>query len=248
MSTKGKVKYSTGASDIGDAKNFAWEYGVPDNDFWNDLDWKVGKAFFTCFSDAEIDSINPQLKGSLSRIEKIKLLRRILQDTLASEDLAVAPRSLLEVDLKRWKVLMAGICDTYRIEGNAIKERKVLEEIIAKSKPTSILNHNHYLSSLMEETGQYEEAVETETPVLALLDEKMGVDSPQSMGGRRIIAKALWKMGKRGEAEEMITQVWKNIELSAKGKFAVYQEEEKRITEELLSELQAWDDRIKQSS
>jgi len=245
---KAKVKYSTGASEIGSAKDFPWEYGVPDNDFWNDLDWKIGKNFLTCFTDAEIDAMTPQLKGTLSRTEKIKLLRCLLQDTLAFEERNLAPKSLLEVDVKRWKVLMFAIGDTYRIDGNPTEERKNLEEIIAKSKPASKLAHNHHLASLMVDTGQYAEAVKTEIPVLTLLDEKLGVDSPQSLGGRRIIASALWKLGKKEEAENMIEQVWKNIELSAYGQFAAYQEEEKRITQELMSELQAWDEKVKEST
>ena len=139
---------------------------------------------------------------------------------------------------------MFGIGDTYRIEGNVIEERKNLEEIIAKSKPTSIMSHHHHLASLMEETGQYEEAIDTENPVLALIDAKLGVDSPQSLGGNRIIARALWKLGRKREAEGLISQVWKNIELSSTGRFAAYQEAEKRITEELVNGLQAWDERV----
>ena len=235
-----KVKYSTGGSDIGNAKDFPWEYGVPDNDFWNDLDWHMGQSFLSRFSDTEIEALNPQLDASLPKSGKLDLLRRLLREKLVTEEAAVAPKTLIEADNPKWRGINSALGSTYRCEGNVNEELKILKYIIANSN-ASLVQYDHYLASLLEATGQYEEAIELARPILKSLDSSLGPDSPQAHGSRRTIAMSLWKLGKKEEAEILIKEIQDNIVLSAHGKFAEYQVEEQRILDEFTNELQKWD-------
>ena len=72
---------------------------------------------------------------------------------------------------------------------------------------------------------------------MEFLIERAGNDSPQAMSSRRIIAKAVWMQGRQAEAEKLIAETFALIEASGTGKFAVYQESERKMTEEMVEEL-----------
>lgn len=98
------------------------------------------------------------------------------------------------------------------------------------------------LAEYLVKVGKYSEAENTERPVCAWMDaqERLGKASPQAINARRIIAKALWGQGhsKRVEAEQLMTEINEIIESMGGGRFAVYQEEERLLTKEMMEELE----------
>lgn len=241
------VKYSTGSHDIGTAKDFPWEFPVPDTAFWNDLDWSTSTHFLREFTPSEIEAFNSQLSPSLSKSEKLSLLQRLLGEKLAREDAAASLRTLLETDLTAWQKLQLSLASIVRALGDIDEEerivRAVIEQCSSGSEDVSMGLYQH-LGSILERKGEYEEAVEMERRDLVGIDEKLGVDSPQAIGGRRCILKALWKAGKKEEAEAMTKEIWGCIEMLGKGKYAVYKEEEEKEMKEVMAGLEGWEGKV----
>ncbi|KUJ22562.1 uncharacterized protein LY89DRAFT_664367 [Mollisia scopiformis] len=98
-----KYLYSTGTSDIGEAKNFPWEYRVPDTEFFDPSGFKVGSTFLACFSEEEAQDMGLESKLSLSKTEKLALLLQTLQDKLKFEDDTAKPLSFYQVNYDNWR-------------------------------------------------------------------------------------------------------------------------------------------------
>lgn len=86
---------------------------------------------------------------------------------------------------------------------------QTLRELIDRREDQTNLSHLHSLSVMLEKSGDFVGAEETERPVRIWLDEKLGKDSPQALGSRRIIARNMWRQGpsKQVEAREWILEV-----------------------------------------
>jgi hypothetical protein len=93
-------RYSQNKKDIGEAKNFSWEYPVPDNEFWNTLDFVVCRNFLQCFSADEIERL--PFDSILSKRGKLELLLKFLRERLSSQDAAAAPQTLYDVNYEAW--------------------------------------------------------------------------------------------------------------------------------------------------
>ena len=237
-------RYSQNNKDIGDAKNFSWEYPIPVNDFWKSLDFIVGRNFLQCFSPAEIELLRLEESESLSKEGKLQLLLKLLQEKLSAGDTAAALQTLYDVDYGSWDKLMLGIHTMQLYLEQADEAETSLRELIDRRKDTTNLSYLHSLSVMLEKRGDYVEAEETERKVRVWLDAKVGRDAPQALGSRRIIARAMWKQGpeRRGEARELIEEVRKLIEGSGEGRYAVYQQEQREITEKMVGSLEGWED------
>jgi hypothetical protein len=98
------VRYSQGNKDIGAAHNFSWEYAVPQNKFWDDLPYTVGRNFLSLFEPGEQQpSFDDGSENSaLSRTDKLQLLLKLLRERLAGKDAEAAPRSFYDVDYQAW--------------------------------------------------------------------------------------------------------------------------------------------------
>jgi hypothetical protein len=238
----GTHRYSQKQKDIGEAKNFSWEYPVPINAFWDPLDFLIGRNFLQCFSADEISQL--PLDDSLSKDGKLELLLKLLQDELASEDKAAAPQTLYDVDFPAWDKLLLAIHTMQLRLKRLDSAESTLRELIDRRKDPTNLCHLHSLSCLLEQRGDYMGAEQTERLVKVWLDGKLGNDSPQSLGSRRIIARNLWRQGgeKRGEARRGIEEVRGLIEGSGGGRYAVYRDEQKRITEEIVKGMEGWEE------
>jgi tetratricopeptide (TPR) repeat protein len=94
-------------TDIGEANVFSWEYPLPDNEFWNTLDFVVGRNFLQCFSEDEIKQMH--FDDTLSKRGKLELLLNLLREKLSSQDAAAAPQTLYCVNYAAWDKLLLGI-------------------------------------------------------------------------------------------------------------------------------------------
>jgi len=238
MASSTRYRYSQKTKDIGEAKNFSWEYPVPDNEFWNSLDFFIGRNFLKCFSEDEIQRM--PLDSTLSKMGKLELLLQLLEEKLSAENAAAAPQTLHDVNYDVWDQLLLGKCTMQWQLGLYADAEKTIRTLLDHRNDKTNLSYGHSLSALLDIQGKYAEAEETEIPVQLWLDERLGKDSPQALGARRTIAHAIWKQGaaRQAEAKELFAEVMNLISGMSGGQYAVYQEEQREITEKMLADLE----------
>ncbi|KAK0652629.1 hypothetical protein B0T16DRAFT_427034 [Cercophora newfieldiana] len=224
------------------AKSFSWEYPVPDNAFWNDLKFTVGRNFLSSFSSPEeIAQLPIDPNSTQSKPEKLELLLRLLNKKIAAREGEASPQTFYDVDYEGWDTAWLGV-HTLQYELGRIPEAEQTIRMLAdKRRNKANLSHFHSLSVLLFEQGKYAEAEEVERPVLDWLVGRLGDTSPQALGSRRIIARSIWKQGpeRRAEAEALFEEVKRLAEESGSGKYAVYKDEQVEETETMLADLRA---------
>lgn len=234
------ARYST--PNIGAAKNFSWEYPVPDNAFWNDFKFTVARNFLSSFSSPEeIAQLPIDPNSTQSKPEKLQLLLRLLQEKIAARDAEASPQTFYHVNYEIWETTWMAV-HTIQYELDRLPEaEQTIRMLIDRRKNKANLSHFHSLSGLLLEQGRYAEAEEVERPVLDWLVDRLGDTSPQALGARRIIARAIWKQGqeRRAEAEVLFKAVKKLVQESGTGKYAVYKDEQMEETETMIADLRA---------
>ena len=217
------------------ATKFPWEYPVPDDDFWNSLEYTTCRNFLECFSEDEIQS--KRFDASLSQEEKLQLLLELVQQKHATEDAAASPQTLYDVDFAAWKQVMLAIITVYGALGQIGRQEEVIRIVIDRNKDKTNLSFQHNLAAVLKKQGRWAEAEEMELQVLPWLESHpmLGKDSPQALSARRLIATAQWKQGRREEAEKTVTELKSLIAEMSTGKFAAYQADEEAAIEEMTS-------------
>jgi hypothetical protein len=241
MTDQSGVRYSQGKKEIGDAKKFSWEHPVPDNKFWNDLQFVVGRNFLQSFTPEELDTLPIDPESSQSQKEKLELLLSLLETHLATKEASSAPQSYYDVAYESWASAWLGIFTMQHELGRPGAE-DTIRMMIDRRQNKANLSHQHTLTGILLEKGNYSEAEQSELPVRDWLDGRLGKDSPQALGARRMIAEAMWKQGpaRQEEAKKLLQEVREIIDGSAEGTFAVYQDEQKEMTEKLIQDLESW--------
>lgn len=243
---EGGVRYSTSNVQATEAKNFTWEYPVPDNAFWNDLKFVVGRNFLSSFSPSEIAQLPINPNSTQSQSEKLELLLQLLQKKITAEDAKASSlaqgQTFYDVDFEAWQTAWLGVHTMQYNLGRIPEAEQTLRMLIDRRKNKANLSHFHSLSVMLFEQGRYAEAEETERPVLDWLVGRLGDTSPQALGSRRIIARSIWKQGgpeRRAEAEALFEEVKRLVEESGRGKYAVYKDEQMEVTETMIDDLRA---------
>ncbi|OOF91820.1 hypothetical protein ASPCADRAFT_154060 [Aspergillus carbonarius ITEM 5010] len=241
-SSLSSVRYSTGEVATSEAaKAFPWEAPIPVNPFWDSFEYCTARSFLSNFSDAELDKLPIDPSSTADQETKLRLLLQLLMDKLAQEEAATSPpQSLYEVSYKHWYSLWAGI---YTIQNklNLPEAEQTVRMLVEKRPDQDNVVPSHMLAEYLVKVGKYEEAEATARPVCAWMDAlpRLGKDSPQALNARRFIAKAVWLQGlaRREEAEALVAELKGLVDGMGTGKFAVYQEEERRLNGELLADL-----------
>ncbi|KAK3389314.1 hypothetical protein B0H63DRAFT_463373 [Podospora didyma] len=264
-STAPAVRYSTAkVATSKEAQAFSWEAPVPVNRFWDDFDYCLSRNFLGNFTNDELRSqqsaIDPDSEAP--KTEKLELLLRLLEEKLATEEeVSVvwfdAPLHVREY--KRWQSLVQGIYtmqDALDRLDDAEKSIRLLvdrcppgggqqDENGSSSSLVSSANVGalHMLGDHLVKMKKFVEAEETALPVREWMDAspKLGRDSPQALGSRRIILRALWGQGpeRKADAEAVLAEIYAIIEDLGTGtsRFSVYQEEEKEIIDKMVKDL-----------
>ena len=240
LSITTEVKYSRGSKEIGAAKSFAWEYPVPNNAFWGPLDFVAGRNFLKCFSSSELQAMEPRLIGSLPNPEKYELLLKILNEKLEAGDKAAAPKTLQEVDHKVWDDLMLGVVTMYARLNRLVDQESTLCLLIAKRQDPCNLSHLYNLAGVLLEQGKYAEAEEMASEARDWLDGKLGKESPQALGARKIIVEAVWKQGRVEKARGLMGEMEKIVEGGGEGTFGIYMDEQREMLSRKREELEVW--------
>jgi predicted Zn-dependent protease len=183
-----------------------------------------------------------RLDGSLSDMEKHELLLKILNEKLEAGDKAAAPKTLEEVDHKAWDDVMLAVV-TMQGQLNRLSDQEAtLRLMIDKKADPTNLSHFHNLAEALLRQGKYAEAEDMETKARDWLDGKLGKDSPQSLGARKIIAEAVWKQGRVEEARGLLGEMEQIIEEGGEGTYGIYMEEQRETLGRAREELEEWKD------
>ncbi|KAH8671410.1 hypothetical protein BX600DRAFT_537730 [Xylariales sp. PMI_506] len=226
-------RFSNGQITTADAvKDFPWEAPVPVNRFWDSFDYCNARNFLVHFSDEDLKQLPINQESSDDHREKNKL---------AEEEAATSPpQSLYKTNYKRWYGLWQGIY-TYQDQLNLPEAEDTVRMLVRTRPDESNVVPPHMLAAHFVKIGNFEEAEETERPVLKWMDERpsLGKELPQAINARRIIEQALWFQGpsRRHEAETLVAEIHTITDGMGEGKFGIYQEEEKQLNQEMVSKL-----------
>lgn len=236
-----EVRYSTGVNNIGEAKNFNWEYPVPVNSFWNDIDFNTARSFFLAFSNEEIEKLPSQLdqEGSLGQKEKLELLLKILRSKLETEDQVNAPKTFYNVNYKAWVKVWLGIAGLQ----SALHDPEVeetLRMLINKREDKEDMSQVHGLAGVLFDKGKYTEVEELEPRAIEWLDKKLGKSSPQAISARQLLAEAIWKQdtSRKEESIKLFSEIDGHIAEMSGSKYEVYQKEQRDILNQAQAELE----------
>ena len=236
------VRYSQTKTEMTDqAKAFPWECPIPATPFWEALTFVEARNFLQSFaSDEERAALPIDRDSTAPKDEKLELLSGLLDNKLAAEDAAVAPQTWYDVDFKAWNRLQMGRFTLQQSLGRDVEAEGTLRMMIGREKNKNNLSFQHTLAALLCDQGKYREAEEMEGPVVEWLDGILGRDSPQALGGRRIMARAMWKQGeeRREDARKLFEEVMETVEGMGGGQFAVYQEEERELVRKMVKDLE----------
>jgi tetratricopeptide (TPR) repeat protein len=216
--------------------SFPWEYTLKEgNDaFWEDIGLKNTVRFTKLYTQEELDRL--ELNPTLSKTEKLSLLKQLLEERLADSEAAVKPMELKDVDMPKWINLnfsIAGFSCNLRDPESAVEIcRKILEQ---SPKSTQVLQ---LLSIALMECQQWAEAEDAAHKVLDEMNEKLGNTSPQSFGTYRMLIKITGRQRKFEEADKYLSIIDHNIAQLSGSKFEKYIEIEKTAREEIASELE----------
>ena len=243
------VRYSQGTKDIGAARSFPWEHPVPQTPFWDELPYPLARSFLTLFDKPDTPNpTNPPptfddpASSALTKPEKLNLLLVLLKERLVSKEAEVAAeqKTFYEVDYSAWDATHRSIAAIQHEQHDLDAAEETLRMLIARRQgdPANLM-HQHVLAGVLLDKGQYAEAERLEVPVRDWLDGRLGRESPQALGARRMIARAVWmQAGRREEGEGLMREVEGIIAGIAEGsQWGVYVEGERELTRELWGRL-----------
>lgn len=177
--------------------------------------------------------------SSLSQTSKLHLLADLLKKDLASQEAKAAPQHVWQTDLVTWKRLMTARFSIAHELNDQDEEESIAMELIERNDDKSDKLALHLLAGLREQQGRYAEAEGMLKEVLPWMvgHELLGEDSPQALSVRRRLIKCAWKQGKKEEVREMTEKTSVLVEEMGGGKFACYQEDERKYLAEMVSQV-----------
>jgi hypothetical protein len=241
-----RFRYSNGEIATAEAAaTFSWEVPVPVNPFWDDIDYCPAQNFLGSFSEHELEQLPIDPGSTDTPSAKLQLLLRLLKEKLAREEAAASPpQSLHGANYTRWYDLWQAIYALQSAAGLLEASGATARMLVARQPEDSTdVRPRHILAEHLVKAGEYVEAEDTARPVCAWMDAqpRLGKDSPQAINSRRMIARALWGQGppRRAEAEALLAEIDEIVDGMGVGdrRFAVYQEEEKRLNDQMRAEL-----------
>jgi hypothetical protein len=229
-------------------QKFAWDYDVPNDAFWDSLPFTTGRNFLQCFSASELDaSVSSRLDPSLSTDEKHRLLLELAEQKLAREEAAAQTsdqKPLHEKNYDLWQKLMLALETMQHSLGLLADEEKTLSAMLAHPRPGQAKNWSalNMMSRLLQDQGRYAEAERAALEVQPWMEEhpQLGRGSPPAMGNMRMILTAVWKQRRYDDGRRVYRDMRELVDGMGDTKFAQYQQEEARMLEDLMAELETW--------
>ncbi|KAI1366281.1 hypothetical protein F5Y08DRAFT_142136 [Xylaria arbuscula] len=238
MANTQEVRFSQGKKNIGEAAEFPWEYPVPVNPFWDDIRHPTARSVLQAFApddDVEKPPIDPE--GKLSSREKLELLHTPLRNRLSQAEAGCAPDTLLSADYETWYKIHTAIFSAQKDLGATDAAETTVRALFENRRDKENISLLQSLHWMLLERGSYEEVVEQEPKVAEWLDGRLGKNSPQALGSRRMMAEALWWLGRTAEAEARFGEIRELAESMHGGPYAVYRNDEVDAVESLKQRL-----------
>lgn len=177
--------------------------------------------------------MEPRLDSSLSNDEKYELLMKLLEEKLEAGD---GDKRLYETNYQQWDGIWLGIATMRARLG--MDDEETIRMLVERRKDKTNLSHLHNLSAVLLKKGKYAEAEEKAEKVKEWLDGKLGRDSPQALGSRKIIAQAVWKQGRVEEAKGKFKEMEELVVGGMDGTYGVYMEEQEEILRKAIKDLE----------
>jgi hypothetical protein len=227
-------------------QKFSWDFEVPQDAFWTSLPFTVGRNFLQCFSPDEIQAMT--FDPALSLDGKLTLLLSRAEKKLADQELASQQSSpsvhLYEQDYAQWQKLMLAVVTMHHELGQSVDEERTLGLMLEHPKPGEERNHSalNMTAAFMEKHGRHAEAEQAALLVRPWMEAHplVGIGSPPAMGNMRTTLRAVWKQGRKEDAQRLYEEMKGLVDGMGETKFSQYQEEERRMLEELMAELEIW--------
>jgi hypothetical protein len=84
------------------ARNFPWEYPLPDNKFWGDLSFATARTFLESISAEDAPKLPIVPDSTLELRRKLELLFTLLQNQLAKKEADLRLQLLFDADYTVW--------------------------------------------------------------------------------------------------------------------------------------------------
>ncbi|KAE8452039.1 hypothetical protein EG329_002204 [Mollisiaceae sp. DMI_Dod_QoI] len=220
---------------------FPWDYEVPNDAFWNSLEYTLARNFLQCYNESEISKMH--FDATLPSPEKLKYLRRYLDNTFEEKDKKAAPVPLHDADYQTWLHLKLAMSTVEFFLENYDDEEVIVREMYENGPDgTKSMSALHQLSAVMEKTRRYTEAEAMAKEVLPWMQghELLGRDSPQALSGLRILATSVWKQKRYVDGEEWMSRYERTIDDMKNGKFGKYEDAERKLYTDTRQVLDQW--------
>jgi len=221
---------------------FEWDFDVPDTPFWKDLDFRVARNFLVCYEPSELEKIPFGDHASRPESHRLEFLLAELQSKLAAQQASLTPEEIHEAKPDLWRRLLLGIETLQRYLGMPEEEAETIRLVLSNTAGDARVPWLNMLADLDLRNGNLVEAESAAREVLPWMQkhEKLGVDSPQALGTTRTIIHSMWKQGggRVDEARRLVAETEAVIQGMRLGKFSKYQDEERRMLQDLVVSLE----------
>ncbi|KAI1310354.1 hypothetical protein F5Y03DRAFT_403376 [Xylaria venustula] len=140
--------------------------------------------------------------SALEARQKVKLLFNLLQDKPAKADAASKPHSLIASDFAIWEKIHFEIA-SYEIH----PAKATLRMLIERRKDMNNLSLEYKLCGLPMDHGEYEEMTEKLPGIIEWENGLLGKGSPGALSTRRALAEAIWRHGRKADAETLLREI-----------------------------------------
>ncbi|KAK3323224.1 hypothetical protein B0T19DRAFT_442720 [Cercophora scortea] len=211
-------RYSTDAVASSEtARVFPWEQPIPVNTFWGSFDYPTARAFLDNIPDGAL-GLDPA--STADHTTKLQIILRLLRQRITMEETVLSPQPLHDADYHLWYQRTQSL---YILE-NALdlpEAGQTIQKLVAGAVESDV-RPKHLLGEYLVKTGNYKEAEEAARPVAAA-----------ALGEGET---------KRAETEGLLSEVREIVEGLERdgGDFGVYQQEERKLTAELLAALEKY--------
>ncbi|KUJ21228.1 uncharacterized protein LY89DRAFT_681812 [Mollisia scopiformis] len=229
------------SDDARKSPKFSWDYDIPNDAFWNSIEYSAARNFLQCYKESEISKMH--FDNKLSLPAKYKLMRQYLDKTFKEKEEEVAPAPLLDANYPVWLQLKLAMSTMeYYLEDYNEQERLAREMYECAPNDNKKMSALHQLSGILEKTKRYADAERMAKKVLPWLQghELLGKDSPQALSCVRTIASSIWKQKKYKEGGEWMDQYGMLVGSMKDGKFEKYRDTEMKLYVEAKRALWEW--------
>ncbi|KAI8949549.1 hypothetical protein F4801DRAFT_580375 [Xylaria longipes] len=182
--------------------------------------YSQARTFLKSFSTEDAAKLPIDPDSTLESSQKIELLFTLLQTQLAKKETDSKPEPLFDADYAVWEKLHTAIFCVQKDLGNNIQAEMTLHMLIERRRDKTNLSLLLTLCGMLIERGEYEEVAKKLPEIIEWLDRRLGENSPQALGGRRMLAETVWHLGRKAEAEALFSEIKKLAESMAEGPYA----------------------------